>query len=109
MGPVDGHFELVRRAQDLHLKRLTPDEGEMVQFPFLSAPLSFDEAVPDDHRLVVLVESRVEVEGEVVAFAQIHSELVSVAVDGSTDGDEEFVVDSLMQSFRVGNPQILLG
>lgn len=57
--------------QRSYLKRLSWHKGEVTR-PLLSSPLVADAAVADDHLLVVLVEARVEVEGDVTGFANIH-------------------------------------
>lgn len=53
-----------------HLKLLSRHKGEVTR-PLLSSPLVADAAVADDHLLVVFVKARVEVEGDVTAFANI--------------------------------------
>lgn len=44
----------------------------MLQLSLLATPLFGDAAVPDDHLPAVLVETRVEVEGQVARCGQIH-------------------------------------
>lgn len=57
------------------LKRHSRDEGKGVQLSLLRSPLLVDAAVPDNHLVAVLVEARVEVEGNVGALGgQVHGD-----------------------------------
>lgn len=94
MGTVDGHFILTGGAQDLHLKLLATDEGKS-GLSLLLVPSSPPEAVHDDHLLAILIESRVEVKGNVAATTQIHSELFGIGLDSSSNGYEQFVINSI--------------
>lgn len=56
-------------------KRISWDEREGFQLSLLRSPLLVDQAVPDDHLLAVLVEARVEVEGQVRPIGgQVHGD-----------------------------------
>lgn len=104
---VDGHLKLGAGAEDLQLERLPLDEGEPRQLPLFLSPPFIDAAVPDDHLIAALVEARVEVENQVTRGGQIHCELVSVGFDGSSDGDEQFVVNSSLKTLVIRNRQTL--
>lgn len=54
-----------------NLKRLTLDEGKVLQISLLFAPFFADAAVSDDHLLALLIESRVEVKGQIVGRAKV--------------------------------------
>lgn len=57
------------------LKRSSGAEGEGVQLSLLRSPSLVDEAVPDEHLAAVLVEARVEVEGDVIVIGgHVHGE-----------------------------------
>lgn len=57
------------------LKRHSRDEGKGGQLPLLRSPSVVDPAVPDNHLVAVLVEARVEVEGDVGApGGQVHGD-----------------------------------
>lgn len=57
------------------LKRHSRDEGKGGQLSLLRSPPLVDIAVPDNHLVAVLVEARVEVEGDVRALSgQVHGE-----------------------------------
>lgn len=108
MRVVDGHLKLAPGAEDLHLEWLSMDEGEALQVSLLLAPLLADAAVPDDHLLAVLIETRVEVESQIIGCIQIHGELVCSGPDGSFDGDQKFVMKSTRKMLFVWNCQTLL-
>lgn len=55
-----------------HLERLPLDEGEMLQLSLLGTPPLGDAAVPDDHLLAILVETRVQMEGQVPWCGHVH-------------------------------------
>lgn len=48
-----------------NLKGLSLDKGEVLQLSLFWPPLVANEAVPDDHLPAILIEARVEVEGQV--------------------------------------------
>lgn len=57
------------------LKRHSSDEGKGGQLSLLRSPRLVDTAVPDNHPVAVLVEARVEVEGNVRALGgQVHGD-----------------------------------
>lgn len=54
------------------LKGLSLDEGEVLQLSLFWPPLVANEAVPDDHLPAILIETRVEVEGQVMSCGHVH-------------------------------------
>lgn len=100
VGVVDRHLKLVVGAQDLHLqkqkqnmlltcphdgafkdsctllsmsnlKRLSLDEGKVLQVSLLFAPVFAHAAVSDDRLPAALIESRVEVKDQIVGRAEV--------------------------------------
>lgn len=69
---IDGYLQTIRFTQNLNLERFASLKGEAGQSSLLLPPVVLQHAVAHNHFPVVLIEARVEVEGNILALNQVH-------------------------------------